>query len=268
MISRRHDKLVRIRLIAKCVVQKDRIACEHLSIGKRQALEFVAVSCRPVKDWRIEHVLHVVLRLGIDAANELWQTLAVLCATVGAWVREEDAFVRGARNHYFEVLMEIAVTEELGWEIGCENAVDYGAVVEVAVFNIECLVDVRGYERLRRKLSGFFESADAQYVEEFLEGSFLVAMAGVEYVCAGLNYGLLEWSGTIEPTVSGDLVDYAATTSGQALDCDAVLVSAKEMDVVLDPFESETLVIQCGLRCGLGLDCRTSEPAECTELGV
>jgi hypothetical protein len=60
-----------------------------------------------------------------------------------------------------------------------------------------------------------------------------------------------------------------AATSRLSEDCDAVLVASEQMDVLLNPFESEALVVKADVGCSsLSLERRAGLPSECTKAVV
>lgn len=54
----------------------------------------------------------------------------------------------------------------------------------------------------------------------------------------------MEWNWPIQPAIRGDLVHDTSTSGRLAYDSDSIRITAKQMYVLLDPFESEVLVMQ------------------------
>lgn len=83
--------------------------------------------------------------------------------------------------------------------------------------------------------------------EDTIEGIFLLKVCSDRDVGGTLYDRSLEW-GWSGPTVCRELSQDAAATGGLAQDCDSIRVAAEEVDVVLDPFESECLVLKPKIR--------------------
>jgi hypothetical protein len=54
----------------------------------------------------------------------------------------------------------------------------------------------------------------------------------------------MEWNWPLQPAVRGDLVHDTPTSGRLAYDSDSIGITAKQMYVLLDPIESEALVMQ------------------------
>ena len=78
---------------------------------------------------------------------------------------------------------------------------------------------------------------------------------------------MIEGDGALSAAVCGDLVNEGAGSCGDAHDGDASGIAAEEMNVGLDPFESQALVMQPGVDCAISGNTVPGEPTEGANLG-
>ena len=106
------------------------------------------------------------------------------------------------------------------------------------------------------------DAADVGGAQEVEEKLFLLQVAWDRAETGALRDGLLEWRGAVETAECGDLVHDRATAGGFAEHGHAVWVTAKQVDIVANPLQSETLVVQARVGCTVRLQGRPGEPAK------
>lgn len=175
----RHRELVRVRLVIESAIQVVRVAREaRVRDDEDDALEVVFVAVGAVEDRGIEGIFDVGGRGGGDA-GELEGDVVVKRGVGGdGRVGEDEALVFVVSDHDVDVFVVGALEEEFAREVGGEEAVDNGAVGGGAVGGAEDLEGVGFEESFGRELTGCFDGADVQELEEGLEGVFLLGMAG------------------------------------------------------------------------------------------
>lgn len=98
-----------------------------------------------------------------------------------------------------------------------------------------------------------------QVIVEYL---FFLEVADDALESRALENGLLKWSWPIESSECGYLMHNGTTTRRFSNNSDLLWVTAEEVDVLLDPFQSKSLVIKASICNTIGLKSRTRDPAE------
>jgi len=127
------------------------------------------------------------------------------------------------------------------------------------------LDDVCHLHGLGGEVAGLFDCADVEEVEEGGEDCFLLVLRCYGVEAGGLHHGLGEGGGSVVASVCGDLVHDTASAGRLAKYSHSVGVTAEEMDVLLDPFQRHSLVVQTKIRCTVALEGRSAEPSESAE---
>jgi hypothetical protein len=173
--SRRDSKEVRVCLVSIGSGKVVGVACEDsLFNNKATALEVVGVAQRTVKHWRIESVGNVVKRR-LWSVGEGGGELVFQCFLIWKVERsEEGSFVGVVTNHYTDVLVESALSQELSWLQRSEETIHHRPISKPAIRRIiGDLLGVRTNYIFRWKSPQFRKGGSVGKLEILLVNIFL-----------------------------------------------------------------------------------------------
>lgn len=243
---------------------------DALADDERGSVVLGSVGVRAVEDWRVENIGDVIDRRVGHVGIGRVQLPAKRFVRLNRRSSEEGSFVRVVTDHDVDILVESALSKQLSGLERNEASIDARAVHELAVGGIvRNLLGIGAHNDLGRKSTQLGEGCSVCEVQELAVG-VLQLDVGLHGLPSGTLWdGLLEWGLALESTVGCDLVHDGTSTCRLAENCNAVLVTSEQVDVLLYPFQSEALVVETNIgSSAFSLERGTSLPSKRTETVV
>lgn len=164
-------------------------------------------------------------------------------------------------DHDLQISGKLSVQQCYSRLCGRKVPVDRRPIDELSIDRSSDLQRVCSNHLLARELSRFCQRGNIRKGQKVLESLLLLLVrderqpTGALWKCLGKGYG------TVIATVRRNLMHHAAAASGFAEYRDARRIAAEKMNVLLNPLESKTLVVQACIRCAVFLESWTGEPA-------
>ena len=270
----RDAELVAVGLVVECAVEEVGGTGDGV-FGHEEngAAEVVGVGEGAVEDGRVERCGDVRNRAGVRAWQPELNKTGEGVGGVGGWEGEQDAFGRVVAIHDLDRFVEAALEEKPAGGVRDVLAIDDGGKGECAIMTwgvVGAKADREAVGRVQGANGGlleFLQGRDVRQGQKLIEGIFLLLYGDVADEPRTHGQTLLERRWACGAAVRSDVEHNRRATRRFSKNGDAVWISSKEMDVLLHPFKSQTLIVKSIVRSPASrLECRSGQEAESSKL--
>lgn len=168
-------------------------------------------------------------------------------------------------NHDLDLLIELATRQQLSRKSGSEIAINNRSICETTVASQTDSDSVGKLQLSSREVASLLNARNIQQGEVVLESLLLLVARGNRHEPRRLRNGLSERNTALFSTVRGDLRHDASTTSALTKHSNTIRVTTELGNVLLDPLESEALIVKTRVGSAVFLESRARQPAERAE---
>lgn len=171
-------------------------------------------------------------------------------------------------HHDLQIFRELPVQERQSRQRRDKVPVDRRPINKLPVLCRADLLHICRNNLLTRQLPRVGQARHVRVLQKPLEGLLLLLIRHDRNEAGALRERLRERHRTLFAAVGRHLMHDATTTGRLAEDGDPRGIAAEQVDIPLDPFKSETLVVQAGIRGAVLLERWAGQPAKGAETVV
>ena len=214
---------------------------------------------------RIKHILNIIRSAWIDG-RESAQKISIEGGIVRYhWISKYKALIGVVPQHESKAVVVGVLKKQFSWDRWGEQAIYHRPKRIVSVGWVCHLNNIGLDQGAWRKLPSFFYRTNVKQREESIKCCLLLKITGDVLKSRALQNTLLEWYGTLEAPERRNLMHDRSTSSRLANHGDTVWVTAECMNVVLNPLQSKTLIVQTSVSCPITLESWARQPSKGTQ---